>query len=102
MDGRSTEALHRRPWRTAAMARRGGTMANAGDDLGDSITGSDKHRCTTAVLAHQLSRGMVDYHGVAMTTAMAELWQRHTRGGAKRSTAYQWRGCGRSKVGTVE
>jgi len=54
-------------------------MANAGDDLGDSITGSDKHRCTTAVLAHQLSRGMVDYHGVAMTMAMAELWQRHTR-----------------------
>jgi len=39
---------------------------------------------------------------MATAAAMAELWQRHTRGGAKRNAAYQWRGCGRCKAGRVE
>jgi len=39
---------------------------------------------------------------MATAAAMAGLWQRHTRGGAKQNAAYQWRVCGRCKVGRVE
>ena len=94
-------------WRSMLVAGHGGmaVLLNSMAVItghGEVRRGALQHHGDRANTSMRPRRLEVLQQSMATAVAMAELKQRHTSGGAKRNTAYQWRGCGHCKVGRVE
>ena len=94
-------------WRSMLVAGHGGTAAllcgaPVTTGHGEAKRDALQHHGDRANTSMRPRRLEVLQQSMATAAAMEELRKRHTHGGAKRNTAYQWRGCGHCVVGKVE